>query len=123
MKRVTPWLILCLFSLSCEKQGEVRCYKAKLLLRGICGNAVVQILDTTLDRNLYEASWKHAFTGVVYENVAGSLDPCTFPGDLKEGQEFSFTIGPSDQTSGCAVCMAYNPTPTKKLNLIVCSED
>lgn len=113
---------------SCDKQVDIQqvvtdstCYKGKLVLVGICGNAVVQVLDDRMNPAFYESTWKDEYTGIVYRNVMGNANPCGFPGDLKEGQEFYFRIDPPNPLpSDCVTCMAYSPTPQKRQYIQVC---
>lgn len=55
MKLVLAILIFFAFT-SCDKQVDIQqvvtdstCYKGKLVLVGLCGNAVVQVLDDRMD--------------------------------------------------------------------------
>ena len=122
-------IVFSVFSLmSCDKQQEVQqvvsdstCYKGKLVLVGICGNAVVQVLDDRMPASFYEANWKDESTGISYQKVMGNANYCTFPGDLKEGQEFYFRIDlPTSLPADCANCKALSPTPQLRQYIQIC---
>ena len=113
---------------SCDKQVDVQqvvtdsaCYKGKLMLVGLCGNAVVQVLDDRVDPSFYEKTWKDESTGIVYENVMGNANFCNFPGELKEGQEFYFRIDPpTSLPTDCVNCKALSPTPQTRQYIQIC---
>ena len=125
-------LMLILFSvlsvMSCDKQQEIQqvvadstCYKGKLVLKGICNNAVVEVMDDRMNPAFYEKTWKDESTGIVYKNVMGNANYCTFPGDLKEGQEFYFRIDlPTSLPADCANCKALSPTPQTRQYIQIC---
>lgn len=113
---------------SCDKQGDVQqvvtdstCFKGKLVLFGLCGNAVVQVLDDRMNPSFYEKTWKDESTGIVYENVMGNANFCNFPGELKEGQEFYFRIDPpTSLPTDCVNCKALSPTPQTRQYIQIC---
>ena len=113
---------------SCDKQGDVQqvvtdsaCYKGKLMLVGLCGNAVVQVLDDRMNPSFSEKTWKDESTGIVYQNVMGNANYCSFPGDLKEGQEFYFRIDPpTSLPTDCVNCKALSPTPQTRQYIQIC---
>jgi hypothetical protein len=114
--------------MSCDKQQEIQqvvadstCYKGKLVLKGICNNAVVEVMDDRMNPAFYEKTWKDESTGIVYSNVMGNANYCTFPGDLKEGQEFYFRIDlPTSLPADCANCKALSPTPQTRQYIQIC---
>jgi hypothetical protein len=98
------------------------CYKGKLMLVGLCGNAVVQVLDDRMNPSFYEKTWKDESTGIVYQNVMGNANYCSFPGNLKEGQEFYFRIDPpTSLPPDCVNCKALSPTPQTRQYIQICS--
>lgn len=113
---------------SCDKQVDIQqvvtdstCYKGKLVLKGICGNAVVQVLDNRMNPAFFEKVWKDESTGIVYNNVMGNANPCSFPGEIKEGQEFYFRIDPpTSLPSDCVNCLAMSPTPQTRQYIQIC---
>lgn len=123
-------IVFSVFSLiSCDKQQEIQqvvtdstCYKGKLVLKGICNNAVVQVLDNRMPSSFYEESWKDEFTGIVYQKVMGNSNYCGFPADLKENDEFYFRIAsPTTGPSYCVNCKAYSPTPQLRQYIQICA--
>jgi hypothetical protein len=115
---VLPVLIALLLSNSdCSKTNAVK-YKGKLEIKGICMNYTIRMLEGNMDTTKISANWTDDVTGIHYVNVFGLGSPCNFPSTLKEGDEFYFSIDTKNE-QGCAVCMAYYPTPPKKLSIIV----
>jgi hypothetical protein len=128
MIRLMLIILSVLSVMSCDKQQEIQqvvadstCYKGKLVLKGICNNAVVEVLDDRMNPAFYEKTWKDESTGIVYSNVMGNANYCTFPGDLKEGQEFYFRIDlPTSLPADCANCKALSPTPQTRQYIQIC---
>lgn len=128
MTRLMLILLSVLSVMSCDKQQEIQqvvadstCYKGKLVLKGICNNAVVEVMDDRMNPAFYEKTWKDESTGIVYRNVMGNANYCTFPGDLKEGQEFYFRIDlPTSLPADCANCKALSPTPQTRQYIQIC---
>ena len=122
-------IVFSVFSLmSCDKQQDVQqvvsdstCYKGKLVLVGICGNAVVQVLDDRMSASFYEANWKDESTGISYQKVMGNANYCGFPADLKVNEEFYFRIDPpTTALPYCANCKALSPTPQLRQYIQIC---
>ena len=93
-------------------------YKGKLEIAGICMNYTIRILEGNIDSSAIDASWKDETTGKSYSNVFRLGNVCDFPATIKQGDEFYFTIDTSERKQ-CAVCMAYYPTPSKKVSIKV----
>jgi hypothetical protein len=113
--------------LSCDKQQEVvqlesdsTCYKGKLVLVGLCGNAVVQVLDDRMPSSYYEAVWKDESTGITYQKVMGNANFCSFPSNLKENEEFYFRVDSPKAIDDCARCKAISPSPEKRQFIQIC---
>ena len=104
-------------SASCSKKSDpVNCMKGRLEIKGICSNYVITITDGPVDTSKVEAAWTDPETNKTYKNAFKLGSPCTFPSNLKEGDEFYFNF--VDETKeDCAVCMAYRPVPDK-INMI-----
>lgn len=103
----------------CKKNKSVdNTYKGRLEIKGICMNYTIKILEGNIDTSLVASSWTDETTGKSYKNVFKLGSPCTFPENIQQGDEFTFTI---DTAAGkdCAVCMAYYPTPQKHLSIKV----
>lgn len=116
---LTTVLLASLFSAcSGTKKSGSQTLKARLEIQGICSNYTIKLLEGNLDKSLMETSWTDETTGTAYTNVFGLANPCNFPSSLKKGDEFYFVIDTSKQQD-CAVCMAYYPTPQKKLSIKV----
>jgi len=118
--------LLLLMGASCEKSNSSRdnqptppnCFKGRLELKGICANYTIQVLEGAIDDALIEKSWTNPATGQVHKNVFGIANYCSFPKELKQGDEFYFTVIEKNDKD-CARCEAYYPTPTKKLSIQV----
>ena len=93
-------------------------YKGKLEVKALCMNYTISIVEGNVDTSLVESSWTDESTGKSYKNAFGLGSPCTFPASIQQGDEFYFTIDTA-QKRDCAVCMAYYPTPSKKLMIKV----
>ncbi len=101
-----------------KKKTETGRYKAKLEIKALCMNYTLQMLEGNIDTSLITAKWIDESTGKSYTNVFGLGSPCTFPPNIKQGEDFYFQIDSSEKQD-CAVCMAYYPTPPRKLSIIV----
>ncbi len=101
-----------------KKGTKTATYKAKLEIKALCMNYTLRLLEGSIDTSLINAIWIDESTGKSYTNVFGLGSPCTFPSNIQQGDDFYFQI---DRTGkqGCAVCMAYYPTPSRKLSIIV----
>lgn len=121
MLKILGWMVLLLAVTGCDKQETIAngCFKGKLVVKGICKNDVVQLLEGKSDALLVESSWTYHTTGTVYKNVFAVDSKCTFPDSLKEGDEFYFTLD-SSQSEDCALCKALSPVPTTKLKIKLC---
>ena len=123
MKRLLLLSAIFLLTISADKCGkkkktEAATYKAKLEIKALCMNYTLRLLEGGIDTSLITASWIDESTGKSYTNVFGLGSPCTFPPNIQQGDDFYFQIDSSEKQD-CAVCMAYYPTPSRKLSIIV----
>jgi hypothetical protein len=103
-----------------DKHRELdTCYKGRLEIKGMCMNYTIKLLEGPMDTSLFQAAWKDEQTGISYTNVFRLGSVCTFPPGLKQGDEFYFRIERGIKKMDCVVCMAYYPTPSKALNILV----
>jgi len=115
----SSFMLLSASTKSCkEAQLPIGCYKGKLEIKALCMNYTITIENKNFDTSMVVANWTDESTGKIYKNVFGLGSRCTFPDTLKEGDEFYFTID-STSVQNCMVCMAYYPTPVKKLSIKV----
>ena len=92
--------------------------KGKLEIKALCMNYTIRLTEGSLDTSQVVANWTDENTGKSYKNVFGLGNPCDFPSTIKQGDEFYFDIV-TEKDRNCAVCMAYYPTPKKKLMIKV----
>lgn len=92
--------------------------KARFEIAGICSNYTFSLIEGGVDSSLVEASWTNPQTDSTYTNAFGVKNPCDLPPGLKVGDTFYFEID-ADRPNRCMVCMAFYPTPAKKLNIKV----
>jgi hypothetical protein len=106
-------------SFRCKKEkGLTGCYKGRLEIKGVCMNYTIKVLEGNMDTSLLQSSWTDPNTGSTYQNVFALGSVCNFPPDINQGDEFYFKIGNRSE-QGCAVCLAYYPTPPKHLSITV----
>lgn len=98
----------------CSSKKTTTCFKGRLEIKGICSNYTIKVLEGFVDTSKVAARWTDENTGKTYTNVFALEDACTFPADIAEGEEFYFTLG-EKREKDCNVCMAYYPTPPKRL--------
>lgn len=105
-----------------KKCGQVNqqtgCYKGRLEIKGICSNYTIKILEGNIDTAKISTNWIDEHTNKTHSNVFALDSPCSFPADIKEGEEFYFTIR-NEGDKNCNVCMAYYPTPPRRLAISV----
>ena len=93
-------------------------YKAKLETKALCMNYTLRLLEGDIDTSLIVSNWTDESTGKAYKNVFALGSPCNFPDTIQQGDEFYFRIDSSEKQD-CAVCMAWYPTPPKKISIKV----
>lgn len=114
-----PGLLLLTASANkCNKKSTGTTYKAKLETKALCMNYTLRLVEGNIDTSLISASWTDESKGKTFDKVFGLANPCDFPSTINEGDEFYFTIDTA-KTKDCAVCMAYYPTPPRKLSIKV----
>ena len=122
MKLLTPLLLAAttlLTAATCNRTTSktTSCFKGRLEIKGMCMNYVIKVLEGDTKALNMESSWTDESDGKVYQNVFALSNKCNFP-ELKEGDEFYFTVTSTDDTN-CNVCLAYRPVPATKNNIIV----
>jgi len=112
-------LLLSSTGKSCKQQQlPPGCYKGRLEIKALCMNYTISIQSNNFDTSMVVAHWTDETSGKNYANVFALGSRCNFPDSLKAGDEFYFTID-STSVQNCMVCMAYYPTPPKKLAIKV----
>ena len=101
-----------------SKKSESNTYKAKLETKALCMNYTLTLVEGNIDTALINTSWTDESKGKTFANAFGLANPCDFPSTINEGDEFFFTIDTA-KNKECAVCMAYYPTPPRKLTIKV----
>ena len=97
-----------------KKPSSGQPMKGRLEVAGICMNYTIRLLDGTIDTSMIAANWTDEATNISYTNVFAPGNPCRLPATIKQGDEFYFSIDTSTQEE-CIICMAYYPTPPKKI--------
>ena len=100
-----------------KKESNTK-YKGRLEIKGICANYTIKLLEGDIDTSKIAANWTDEVTNRSYTNVFALENPCYFPDSIKQGDEFYFSIDTSTN-KGCIKCLAYYPTPPKRLPIIV----
>jgi hypothetical protein len=93
-------------------------YQARLETKALCMNYTIRLLKGDIDTSLINSSWTDESTGKTYTNVFGLGSRCNFPPNIEQGDDFYFVID-TIQKQECAVCLAYYPTPPRKLSIKV----
>ena len=102
----------------CKKSKDNTAYKGRLEIKGMCMNYTIKILAGNLDTSMIESKWIDDNTNKSYTNVFALGSRCSFPASIEQGEEFLFTID-STTVQNCSVCLAYYPTPSKRLSIKV----
>jgi hypothetical protein len=114
--------VISFFVLTQKKCGtsmvKEACYKGRLEIKAICSNYTIKILEGSVDTTKIAANWTDENTAKTYSNVFALGNPCSFPSDLQQGEEFYFTIK-EETDKDCMVCQAYYPVPPKRLAIAV----
>lgn len=120
MKIILYFIIMLLLASCSNKVNHVQQprYKARFEVAGLCSNYTFSVIEGNIDPALIVPEYEDPQTKKKYTNAFGITNPCDLPQGLKQGDEFYFTI---DKNNGrqCTVCMAYYPTPAKKLAIKV----
>ena len=77
-------------------------------------NYTVKLTEGNIDTSIITGIWTDETTKTTYSNVFALQNPCNFPENIKQGDEFYFKIDTAS-SKPCMVCMAYYPVPPKKL--------
>lgn len=104
-----------------SKKDSSKVYKARLETKALCMNYTFTLIEGKLDTSMVNSTWTDESKNQTYSNAFGLANPCDFPSTINEGDEFYFTIDTA-RTQDCAVCMAFYPTPPRKLNIKVVPE-
>ncbi len=111
-------VLIMMLNQQCAKHNvSDTCRKGRLEVNGICGNYTIRLLEGRIDTANIVANWKDDVSGKTYSNVFALGNPCSFPSTINAGDEFYFTL--DDAKQQCAVCLAYYPTPPKKISIKV----
>jgi len=123
MKLLIILLFISVLTISADQCGKKKnqtggVFKAKLETKGICMNYTLRLLEGAIDTSMINVSWTDESTGKSYNNVFGLGSPCTFPNNIEQGDDFYFVID-TTQKQQCVVCLAFYPTPSRKLSIKV----
>jgi hypothetical protein len=123
MKKLARILLLIGFTFSllgfqCEKQVNGPLLKGKLAVNGICANITITLIEGTLNPGQFENSWTDPTTRLTYQKAFRLANPCQFPSNIKEGDEFYFRVT-TRVNENCVTCLAFYPTPQTALAIQV----
>jgi hypothetical protein len=93
------------------------CFKGRLVKRGICGQRVIQLMSEPTESIVIARNWTDSMSGKKYQNVFTVANPCDFPAEIKEGEDFTFSLT-TTPGSGCITCYAYTPVPKEGNNIV-----
>ena len=123
----STFLLILLFTLltaaTCNRASQqptaptTGCFKGKLVIKGICMNYVIQVLQGDTTKLQIEKTWVDETTDKTYNGVFALASKCSFP-ELEEGAEFYFTVTGKDNKE-CNVCLAYRDVPLARNNIVV----
>lgn len=115
--------LFTLFGFQCSKEAYESAYAGKVVLEGICGRTVVQIVDgdlSLLPSGSYASRWTDSTTGSSYENVFMIGNSCQIEIPLRAGDQFTFT--PHDRpNNSCITCLAWSSAPQEQLAIKILS--
>jgi len=118
MKILAALFFLIVSAKNCgEKKMDGTLYKGVLEIKALCMNYTIRLTEGKIDTSMIAATWSDEHTGKSYVNVFGLSNPCDFPASIKQGDEFYFSVESTKSEKDCIVCMAYYPTPPKRLSI------
>ncbi|GAO41225.1 hypothetical protein [Flavihumibacter petaseus] len=92
-------------------------YVGKLVVLELCNHFVVELESGDIDTSKLALNWRDEKRNATYPKSFAVASSCSFAtSGLKEGDRFTFELADGAQEN-CAVCMAYYPTPDKKLSI------
>ncbi|CAM4203363.1 hypothetical protein EWU23_04560 [Cytophagaceae bacterium 50C-KIRBA] len=103
-----------------EELPHSSCLKGRLAVKGICMNYVIEVIEGQVDSSQVEKLWKNPMTGKTYTQAFALRSICSFPENMKEGDEFHFNIAALPEDKMCAQCKAYSPVPSRGLSIKLC---
>ena len=103
--------ILALLINSCTKSVSQPSIKGTVVYRS-CATIVVQVLDEQ-HKNLGQ-DWQQSKDSPAFVNVFAVANTCSFPSNIKEGQQITFKVINSDPANkDCVRCEMFDNPPTK----------
>ena len=109
-------ITILLFS-SCKSGTKVSSSQltGKLVIAELCDHYVISVEKGKIDPAKVVASYRDEKRATTFTNVFTVANTCSFSkSGLHEGDIFSFELTDAS-TEECARCMAFYPTPDKKL--------
>jgi len=112
MKQIFISLLIALCFTCCSTQKQVSApLKGRLEIKGACAHYVIKILSGKAGGLKAEKTWTNPSDGKIYTNVFTVQNYCSFPADIKEGEEFYFEWLTEPPAQNCMRCMIFVPTP------------
>jgi hypothetical protein len=109
--------LFTLFGFQCSKEDQADIFTGKVVLEGICGRTVVEIVDgdmSLLSSGSYASRWIDPTTGSSYENAFMIGNICQIETTLRSGDQFTFTVHDQPNNS-CITCLAWSAAPQEQL--------
>lgn len=116
--------LLTIFGFQCSKEEFEEVFTGKVVLEGICGRTVIQIVDgdrSQLPAGSYAPRWTNPSTGTAYENVFMIGNICQVETTLTTGSQFYFTLH-EQPNNGCITCLAWSPAPEQQMAIKVVAQ-
>lgn len=126
MKKLLSFLLIMFAFMQCSNEEDNRdcsesLLRGKLAIKGVCLNYTIQLVSGEIDKDLLESEWVDEMTSTAYNNVFALQNVCDFPNGIEEGETFDFIVNKNPENQKCVVCLAYRPTPSKSISIIICN--
>lgn len=113
MKTLLAIFLFAIVSKTCQKSQSAAMIRGKVVHRS-CATIAVQLLDE-MHYELGQEKWQQADGTPSLEHVFAVANICSFPAQVKAGQEVSFVILEKDTTMDeCMTCELWDNPPTQK---------
>jgi len=125
MKKLLLLLPLTLLLVCCESSRKTHgandkgCLRGKLVIKGICGQRVIEYIDGDSTGLQLNAAWADESRSDTLKNVFAVANTCDFPESLNVGDTVLFRLSVAEEKV-CMQCKAYTPVPEEKNKIEIC---